>query len=201
MRITLSYVQYQQQEFRTEEPFRTAAIARKLGKRCALRAAAAPGFYLTRFRLSEGHCAPTGTRTRDLPLRRRSLYPLSYRGSRHAKLTRDGACAARHGRPDHGAAHGCHRPSPGTDKLAGEPRPRSGCVLLAVAWTWCYSRCRNGRRSLSLVTAPASPTRAKVAWIKSPQKVSPAGRRAVAREARHNAPRGPRFPAKSLDFL
>lgn len=26
-------------------------------------------------------CAPTATRTRDLPLRRRSLYPLSYRGS------------------------------------------------------------------------------------------------------------------------
>ena len=25
-------------------------------------------------------CAPTATRTRDLPLRRRSLYPLSYRG-------------------------------------------------------------------------------------------------------------------------
>ena len=33
-------------------------------------------------------CAPTATRTRDLPLRRRSLYPLSYRGLRHAKLTR-----------------------------------------------------------------------------------------------------------------
>ena len=31
--------------------------------------------------------APTATRTRDLPLRRRSLYPLSYRGLRQAKLT------------------------------------------------------------------------------------------------------------------
>jgi hypothetical protein len=36
-------------------------------------------------------CAPTATRTRDLPLRRRSLYPLSYRGLRNPKLTGDGA--------------------------------------------------------------------------------------------------------------
>jgi hypothetical protein len=38
-------------------------------------------------------CAPTATRTRDLPLRRRSLYPLSYRGLRNPKLTWDGACS------------------------------------------------------------------------------------------------------------
>jgi hypothetical protein len=30
--------------------------------------------------LANRGCAPTATRTRDLPLRRRSLYPLSYRG-------------------------------------------------------------------------------------------------------------------------
>lgn len=28
-------------------------------------------------------CAPSATRTRDLPLRRRLLYPLSYRGLRN----------------------------------------------------------------------------------------------------------------------
>ena len=37
-------------------------------------------------------CAPTATRTRDLPLRRRSLYPLSYRGLPKANVTWDGAC-------------------------------------------------------------------------------------------------------------
>jgi hypothetical protein len=35
--------------------------------------------------------APTATRTRDLPLRRRSLYPLSYRGLRNPHATWDGA--------------------------------------------------------------------------------------------------------------
>jgi hypothetical protein len=33
--------------------------------------------------------APTATRTRDLPLRRRSLYPLSYQGLQGFHLTRD----------------------------------------------------------------------------------------------------------------
>ena len=55
--------------------------------------------------------APTATRTRDLPLRRRSLYPLSYRGSaeplayrgRHAVAA---GCAAAAAFPPAGR-HGC----------------------------------------------------------------------------------------------
>ena len=39
-------------------------------------------------------CAPTATRTRDLPLRRRSLYPLSYRGLPKPNVTWDGACSS-----------------------------------------------------------------------------------------------------------
>ena len=71
---------------------RQRSLGRGLDERCALRAVGAPRFHLVRFRLSERGCAPSATRTRGLPLRRRSLYPLSYRGSRHAKLTWDGAC-------------------------------------------------------------------------------------------------------------
>src|ERR1700749_2647443 len=41
-------------------------------------------------------CAPTATRTRDLPLRRRSLYPLSYRGLRKLSLPGIAAVCRRH---------------------------------------------------------------------------------------------------------
>jgi hypothetical protein len=39
-------------------------------------------------------CAPTATRTRDLPLRRRSLYPLSYRGLPKPYVTWDRTCSS-----------------------------------------------------------------------------------------------------------
>ena len=86
----------------------------KLDERCTLRAVGAPRFHLVRFRLSERGSAPTATRTRDLPLRRRSLYPLSYRGSRQPKLTWDGGrlprSARRLGRPAAAASWPCPAP-------------------------------------------------------------------------------------------
>ena len=48
---------------------------RKLDKRCALRAAGAPGFRWARFRLSEVMCGQGRGRTADLPLFRRTLVP------------------------------------------------------------------------------------------------------------------------------
>ena len=44
-------------------------------------------------------CAPTATRTRDLPLRRRSLYPLSYQGLPSPQLTWDEALPLPSARP------------------------------------------------------------------------------------------------------
>jgi hypothetical protein len=50
---------------------------RKLSKRCALRAAAAPGFRRVRFRWSEGLCGQGQGRTADLPLFRKRYSPRS----------------------------------------------------------------------------------------------------------------------------
>src|ERR1700761_8259294 len=49
--------------------------ARKLDKRCALRAVGAPRFHLVRFRWSEVVCGQGRGRTADLPLFRRTLVP------------------------------------------------------------------------------------------------------------------------------
>jgi hypothetical protein len=49
-------------------PGHGTSVKRKLGKRCALRAAAAPGFRLACFRWSEVVCGQGQDRTVDLPL-------------------------------------------------------------------------------------------------------------------------------------
>jgi hypothetical protein len=59
---------------------------------CVIFASSLPAFpQAGRLTLAIRGSAPTATRTRDLPLRRRSLYPLSYRGLPKPYVTWDGA--------------------------------------------------------------------------------------------------------------
>jgi hypothetical protein len=68
--------------------------------------------------------APTATRTRDLPLRRRSLYPLSYRGLRNPHATWDGSRSLPAPRRD---PAGRHRPArePATIRSTAPPSTRT----------------------------------------------------------------------------
>jgi hypothetical protein len=73
----------------------SAGILKTAAGACVICTSSLPAFpQAGRLALAVGECAPTATRTRDLPLRRRSLYPLSYRGLPKPYVTWDGACSS-----------------------------------------------------------------------------------------------------------
>ena len=101
-------------------------------------------------------CAPTATRTRDLPLRRRSLYPLSYRGLPKPHVTWDGARLPLLSiRSPRRTGFGAQRPGKWRAKLsaacrfAGYARRRGRIFVASIAFT---HSSHADRRSCGLVS-------------------------------------------------